>query len=124
MRHLTGIDHVQVAAPPGCEREARAFYGAVLGMPEIEKPEPLRERGGVWFACGAQALHVGVDQGFAPAAKAHPALAVSDAGALARLAERLIAAGAEIRWDDELPGAARFYTSDPFGNRLELIAPA
>jgi catechol 2,3-dioxygenase-like lactoylglutathione lyase family enzyme len=121
---FTGIDHVQVAAPPGCERDARAFYGGVLGMHELEKPEPLRARGGVWFACGAQAVHVGVDPDFAPARKAHPAIAVTDAGALARLAERVTAVGAEMHWDDELPGAVRFYTSDPFGNRLELVAPA
>jgi catechol 2,3-dioxygenase-like lactoylglutathione lyase family enzyme len=121
---FTGIDHVQLAAPAGCEPEARAFYGGVLGMRELAKPESLRPRGGVWFACGAQSVHIGVDPDFAPARKAHPAIAVADAAALARLAERVTAAGAEMHWDDELPGTVRFYTSDPFGNRLELVAPA
>jgi catechol 2,3-dioxygenase-like lactoylglutathione lyase family enzyme len=49
---VTGIDHVQVAAPPGCEAEARRFYGELLGLDEIEKPEELRGRGGAWFRCG------------------------------------------------------------------------
>jgi catechol 2,3-dioxygenase-like lactoylglutathione lyase family enzyme len=110
------IDHVQVAAPPGCEAEARAFYGGVLGFDEIEKPEPLRARGGVWFAVGAtHQLHVGVEQEFAPARKAHPAFAVDDLDALAR---RI----GDVRWDDELPGVRRFYAADPFGNRLEFVA--
>ena len=63
---IDGLDHVQVAAPPGCEREARGFYGRLLGLRELEKPEELRARGGVWFAAGAQELHVGVDEGWRP----------------------------------------------------------
>ena len=74
---LDGIDHVQLAAPPGCEAEARRFFGGLLGLEEVEKPESLRARGGVWFRVGAQQLHVGVEQEFAPARKAHPAFAVS-----------------------------------------------
>jgi catechol 2,3-dioxygenase-like lactoylglutathione lyase family enzyme len=116
---ITGLDHVQVAAPPGCEAEARAFYGRLLGLPELEKPPALAVRGGAWFACGAQQLHVGVDQGFTPAGKAHPALLAAD---LAAVAERLTGAGAPVRWDDEIPGVARFYTEDPWGNRLEIVA--
>jgi catechol 2,3-dioxygenase-like lactoylglutathione lyase family enzyme len=118
---ISGLDHVQVAAPPGCEAEARAFYGRLLGLEELEKPPALAARGGAWFACGAQQLHVGVDQGFTPAAKAHPALKVDHARALDALAERLTSAGAPVRWDDELPGVPRFYTEDPWGNRLELL---
>ena len=118
------LDHVQVAAPPGCEAAARRFYGDVLGLPELEKPEPLRAAGGAWFQVGRQQLHVGVEDAFAPAAKAHPALAVEDEAALGELAQRLEAAGAPVRWDDRLPDAVRFYTEDPWGNRLELLAPA
>jgi catechol 2,3-dioxygenase-like lactoylglutathione lyase family enzyme len=121
---ITGLDHVQVAAPPGCEAEARGFYGRLLGLPELEKPPALAARGGAWFACGAQQLHVGVDAGFTPAGKAHPALAVPSAAALNILAERLTLAGAPVHWDAELPGVARFYTEDPWGNRIELIAAA
>jgi catechol 2,3-dioxygenase-like lactoylglutathione lyase family enzyme len=116
-----GIDHVQVAAPAGTEAEARRFYGELLGLAELPKPEPLRARGGVWFACGEHQLHVGVAEPFAPAVKAHPALLVR-LGDLDRLAERLEAAGRTVRWDDAIPGTRRFYTADPWGNRIELVA--
>ena len=115
---VSGIDHVQVAAPPGCERDARRFFGDVLGLPELPKPEPLAARGGVWFACGDGELHVGVDEAFAPARKAHPAFRVRD---LAAVRERLVAAGHDPRDDTEIPGVARFYVDDPFGNRLEFV---
>ena len=106
---------MQVAAPPGCEAEARRFYGDVLGLTEVPKPEPLRARGGVWF----EGLHVGVENDFRPARKAHPALRAHDLDALA---ERLAAAGAPVEWDETLPGVRRFYTADPWGNRVELLA--
>ncbi len=116
---VLGLDHVQLAAPPGCEEAARRFFGGLLGLAEVEKPEPLRSRGGVWFALGTQQLHVGVEDRHAPARKAHPALAVRD---LAALAARLEAAGAPVQWDGSLPGGRRFYTDDPWGNRIELVA--
>ena len=115
------LDHVQVAAPAGCEEAARAFYGVLLGLPEVGKPEPMRASGGAWFALGAQQLHVGVAGDFAPATKAHPGLSVTDAE-LDALAARLEAAGSPVEWDERLPGVRRFYTADPFGNRLELLA--
>jgi catechol 2,3-dioxygenase-like lactoylglutathione lyase family enzyme len=116
--NVFAIDHVLVAAPAGCEDDARRFYGTLLGLEEIAKPDPLRARGGVWFAVGAQQLHVGVAEDFAPARKAHPAFGASDLDALAA---RLAAAGARVVWDDELPGVRRFYTEDPWGNRVELV---
>ena len=114
---VLGIDHVQVAAPEGCEPEARAFYGGLLGLEELAKPEPLRGRGGCWFRAGAQELHVGVDRAFAPARKAHPGLVVSG---LDELAGRLAAAGVAVEADNALPGTRRFHATDPFGNRLEF----
>ena len=104
------LDHVQVAAPPGCEEAARAFYGGLLGLRELEKPDALRARGGVWF----EHLHVGVEDDFRPARKAHPAFLVDD---LDELAARI----GDVEWDDALPDLRRFYASDPFGNRLEFI---
>ena len=118
---VEGLDHVQLAAPPGCEADARRFFGDLVGLEELEKPEPLRARGGAWFRVGAQQLHVGVAEPFAPARKAHPALRVRP-DALDDLAERLTAAGVEVRWDEALPGARRFYANDPWGNRLEFVA--
>jgi catechol 2,3-dioxygenase-like lactoylglutathione lyase family enzyme len=120
---LAGLDHVQVAAPAGSEDAARRFYGELLGMPELPKPAALRARGGVWFACGAHQLHVGIAEPFAPATKAHPALAVRAAD-LDRLAERLTAGDCRVQWDDSIPGTRRFFTADPWGNRIELVASA
>ena len=117
------LDHVQVTAPPGCEEAARAFYGGLLGLPEVDKPEPMRATGGAWFALGDQELHVGVEQAFSPATKAHPGLRVGEAE-LDALAARLRSAGCRVDWDDRYPGVRRFYTADPFGNRVELLAAA
>jgi len=116
------LDHVQVAAPPGCEAAARRFYGELLGLAEIEKPAALRPRGGVWFGLrGGAQLHVGVADPFgAGAAKAHPGLRVAP-GRLDELAAGLAAAGAAVTWDEALPGVRRFFTFDPWGNRLELL---
>ena len=116
---LDGIDHVQLAAPPGCEGEARRFFGELLGLEELEKPESLRSRGGVWFRVGAQQLHIGADETFAPARKAHPAFAVSRYD---ELVSRLRAAGEDMVEDSSLPGVNRCYLSDPWANRIELVA--
>ena len=120
---IAGIDHVQVAAPPGCEDLARAFYGGVLGLQELGKPPTLAARGGCWFAAGGQQLHVGVAEPFVPAAKAHPALRADSSAALHELAARLAAAGHRVAWDSDIADTERFHVTDPFGNRLELLAP-
>ncbi|MDQ6691612.1 MAG: glyoxalase, partial [Candidatus Dormibacteraeota bacterium] len=104
----------------GCEPAARQFFGELLGLTEVEKPKPLRQRGGVWFTLGHQQLHVGVEEPFVPARRAHPALGVRP-DQLDALATRLGAAGAKVVWDDALPGVRRFYAEDPWGNRLEFV---
>ena len=124
MTGVTGLHHVQVAAPPGCEQEARSFYGDLLQLRELEKPLLLAVRGGCWFSLGDGELHVGVEDPFKPATKAHPALLVGSVTALEELAASLAAEGREIVWADdaEIPGQRRFHVSDPWGNRLELVA--
>jgi catechol 2,3-dioxygenase-like lactoylglutathione lyase family enzyme len=117
---ILGLDHVQLAAPHGCEAEARRFYSDLLGLAELPKPPTLAAKGGVWFAVGEQALHIGVEQPFAPARKAHPALLVRDLDALA---QRLARANIAVTWDDALPGYRRFYAADPWGNRIEFLEP-
>jgi catechol 2,3-dioxygenase-like lactoylglutathione lyase family enzyme len=119
---LPTLDHVQVAVPAGGEAQARRFYGGLLGLTELDKPAPLEGRGGVWFALGGAQLHVGVADAFAPALKAHPGLRVGTVDHLEMLGRRLVAADAPVVWDFELPGVRRFFTADPFGNRLELLA--
>jgi catechol 2,3-dioxygenase-like lactoylglutathione lyase family enzyme len=121
---ITGLDHVQIAAPPGNEPEARRFYGSLLGLAEVPKPPGVADTGGAWFQCGRQQLHVGVQDPFLAARKAHPGFAVRDAATLDALAERLASAGAPVHWDDRLADVRRFYTEDPWGNRLELCTPA
>ena len=114
---VLGIDHVQIAAPRGCEDDARAFYGGLLGMEELPKPEPIRARGGCWFRAGAQELHIGVEDPFAPARKAHPGLVVSD---LDEVRARFRAAGVDYEDDAKIAGTDRLFVHDPFGNRLEV----
>jgi catechol 2,3-dioxygenase-like lactoylglutathione lyase family enzyme len=115
---VVGLDHVQLAMPPGREDDAEAFYSGLLGFDRISKPEPMASRGGCWFAAGPVALHLGVEAEFRPARKAHPALVVRD---VADLRECLLAAGHEVRPNPDQPEGAGWYVDDPFGNRLELI---
>jgi catechol-2,3-dioxygenase len=102
------------------------FYGELLGLAELEKPSLLAARGGCWFSLGAAELHVGVEEPFRPAGKAHPALAVESSETLDALAVTLEEAGVKVRWADEseIPGQSRFFVDDPWGNRLELVVPA
>ena len=104
--------------PPGGEAVAEAFYAGVLGLPRVAKPPALAARGGCWFERGALRVHLGVEEGFRPARKAHPAIAVTD---LAATVGRLRAAGIDVRPGDGVPGMEQAYVDDPFGNRIELI---
>lgn len=115
---LLALHHVQLAMPAGGEPAARAFYTTLLGLPEVPKPAALQGRGGLWFERGALRLHLGVEEPFTPARKAHPAFAVRGLAALAR---RLEKAGHPPRAEIHLPGMVRLYVDDPFGNRLELL---
>ena len=117
---IESLDHVQLTAPPGSEEALRAYYSGTLGMTEIPKPPVLAARGGCWFAAGTAVLHLGAEEDFRPAAKAHPGIRVRDIDAFAG---RLAAAGAEVAWDGDLPGHRRFYSRDPAGNRLEFLEP-
>lgn len=116
-----GIDHVQLAIPPGAEDQCRAFYGDALGFVETSKPPELAKRGGVWFLAHGIELHLGVEADFRPARKAHPAFIARDVDAVAA---RLTASGYNVEWDTNIPGRRRFFTADPLGNRLEIMAPA
>lgn len=112
------LHHVQLGLPTGREDDARAFYAGLLGLREVDKPPVLKERGGVWFELDGAQLHLGVEPGFRPATKAHPALEVAE---WEELRNRLRGAGRPVEDEALLPGRRRFYTSDPFGNRLEFV---
>ena len=125
------LHHVQVACPPGGEAAARRFYGDGLGLAEVEKPADLRARGGAWFrafdAAGAVTaeIHVGVEDAFTPARKAHPALLLDGTDELEALGERLSRLGFEADWSQRhtFPGHERLHTFDAHGNRVEVMAP-
>ncbi len=115
---ITGLDHVQLAMPKGAEETARRFFVSILGFEEVEKPEALRSRGGCWFKQQNAVLHLGVEEPFAPARKAHPAFRVADIEAFRA---KLEANNIEIVDDTSLPHVKRFFVSDPFGNRIEFV---
>ncbi len=117
---FVALHHTQLAMPPGEEDAARAFYTGPLGMTELDKPSVLAARGGCWFRRGGLELHLGVEDPFAPAKKAHPGLLIDG---LRELAAALEDAGHTVTWDDNFPGYKRFYAEDPFGNRLEFLEP-
>lgn len=117
---VVGLDHVQLAMPAGREDDARRFYSWLLGLPEIVKPPHLAKRGGAWFENASVKIHLGVDADFLPARKAHPGILIDG---LSELVARLREAGYTVTDDEPLPGYARVYVNDPFGNRLELLEP-
>jgi catechol 2,3-dioxygenase-like lactoylglutathione lyase family enzyme len=112
------LHHVQLAIPPGGEEVAREFYRDALGMRELEKPSALQARGGCWFRAGDVEVHLGVEEDFTPAKKAHPGVLVAD---LDTLAAKLLAVGRPVQWDEDFPGHRRFYSTDGHGNRLEFL---
>jgi catechol 2,3-dioxygenase-like lactoylglutathione lyase family enzyme len=115
---VVALDHLQLAMPAGEEQAARRFYCDLLGFAEREKPEKLRGRGGLWLRSGSVDLHLGVEKPFRPAKKAHPCFAVDDLDALADILARR---ARPVLWDDLIAGTRRFYSADPFDNRLEFV---
>jgi hypothetical protein len=117
---VEGIDHVQLSMPPGPEAEARAeaFFVDLLGLPRVPKPPELAVRGGCWFEQGSVKVHLGVEEDFRPARKAHPALVVSHLDELCSLLDQ---SGHPTRRAEDVPGRPQWYVDDPFGNRIELI---
>ena len=119
MKRVAHVDHIQIAAPQGCEPAAREFYGSILGLQEVEKPLALRARGGCWFQCDKQQVQIGVEPGFHPAKKAHPAFVVFS---LDELRQALLAGGISVVDGEDLPERRRFFANDPWGNGIEFVA--
>lgn len=125
------LHHVQVACPPGTEDNARRFYADGLGLIEVEKPDDLKPKGGVWFRAYDEGgmvsaeIHIGVESPFLPALKAHPAFQFAGVAELEAVAERLLDLGFGVDWSQRhnFPGNERCHTADESGNRVELLAP-
>lgn len=119
---IVGLDHSFLTIHEGGEDEARGFYGDILGLAEIPRPEGLKRSAGVWFQAGGQELHLGTDTAHEAPKRPHPGFRVESAPALEQLAHRLEAARVPVEWDERIAGRRRFYVRDPFGNRVELLA--
>ena len=119
---IVGLDHSFLTIHDGGEDAARRFYGEVLGLEEIQRPEGLQRSGGVWFQAGGQELHLGTDDAHLPPKRPHPGFRVGGSVELDEVAERLTSNRYDVEWDERIEGRRRFYTRDPFGNRIELLA--
>ena len=115
------LHHVQLAIPPGSEDECRRFYCAILGWKELPKPYVLATRGGLWLSAGDVELHLGVEEDFRPARKAHPAFLVTELGDIAAKLENQ---KFEVDWDENIAAFKRFFVFDAVGNRLEFMQSA
>jgi catechol 2,3-dioxygenase-like lactoylglutathione lyase family enzyme len=115
---VMALDHIQLAMSEGKEELADRFYCKILGFRKLQKPAHLEGRGGRWFHSNGVNLHLGIEREFVPARKAHPVFVVRS---LSELKTRLDEANIEIVWDTQIQGFEHFYTSDPFGNRLEFM---
>jgi catechol-2,3-dioxygenase len=118
---IVALDHAFLTMRGGGEDEARSFYGGLLGLEEIPKAKGLERSGGVWFQAGGQELHLGTDDAHVAPKRPHPGFRVGSSAELDELAERLVASQYDVDWDDRIEGRRRFYTHDPFGNRVELL---
>ena len=122
MSAIVALDHAFLTMREGGEDEARRFYGGLLGLAEIPKAKGLERSGGVWFQAGGQELHLGTDDAHLAPKRPHPGFRVGSSAELDELAGRLVAGQYEVDWDARIEGRRRFYTRDPFGNRVELLA--
>ena len=114
---IIGIDHVQIAAPKALESECLKFYRVVLALPEIEKPDELRARGGAWFQVGPLQMHVGIDPDASPSSKRHICFLVRDISAAKAAIQ---SHGGTIDSEGVAEGLKRFFIRDPAGNRIEI----
>ena len=114
------IHHVNVTVPKSLEAAAKHFYGVVMRLEEVAKPEASRGRGGAWYQLGPLQLHLSVEDALGKncISKRHVCYTVTD---LAAAEQQFRNAGVEIIPDDlPTPGWSRFYVRDPGGNRLEI----
>lgn len=113
------LNHVNVTVPSALEAAAKHFYGSVLGLQQIPKPEGTRQNIGAWFEFGGGQLHLSIEDNVQnEASERHVCYQVADAaGAELHLRN----AGVEIIPDPRPPkGTTRFFLRDPGGNMIEI----
>lgn len=116
---IIGLHHAQITIPKGTEEEGKQFYCGILGVPEKEKPESLKGRGGFWIKVGDRDVHIETEDDFDRLkTKAHLAYQVED---IAYWKNYLEKNSIQIIEAVPIPGFMRFEFRDPFGNRVELI---
>jgi catechol 2,3-dioxygenase-like lactoylglutathione lyase family enzyme len=135
MALIKRIDHVNVQVPPEKEQDGLAFYGELLGLPRLKKPDSLGPAGGhfclsenPWYE-----LHLGVARGTTADdidlknnLRSHLAFQVDD---LSDARARFEAAAVEIieaeaAYSEERDfHQDRFFVRDPGGNLLEILEP-
>ncbi len=123
---IVSLQHVQMIIPAGMADEARRFYGELLDLAEMPRPQSLSDSGraGAWYRIGDQELHLRFEadaDGEPEMSDRHPAFVTND---LDGLRSRLSAAGFELEEAIPIEGRARFFTRDPGGNRIEFLALA
>jgi catechol 2,3-dioxygenase-like lactoylglutathione lyase family enzyme len=111
------LDHVQLCVPRGAEARAREFYGGLLGLKEIEKPEVLRANGGMWYEIADVQLHIGVEDSQTKS-KRHPAFEVENVAGVRKFLEEH---NVRTRDERDIEGVRRFSFFDPFDNRIEFL---
>jgi catechol 2,3-dioxygenase-like lactoylglutathione lyase family enzyme len=112
---ITQIDHCSVLITD-VER-SRRFYGGLLGLKEIHKPRTF-DFVVVWFDLGNQHLHLLLKDKPDSISPRHFALRVGDAAAARSYFRQH---GIVTQETTPIPGADRFFISDPDGNRIEII---
>jgi catechol 2,3-dioxygenase-like lactoylglutathione lyase family enzyme len=111
------LDHVQLCIPAGAEEHARDFYGRLLRLEEIEKPDVLKPNGGLWYKIADIQLHLGVEESAAKS-KRHPAFEVERLDEVRAFLEQN---GVRTKDEATIAGLKRFSFLDPFDNRIELL---
>lgn len=115
------LQHVSIPMPSDGHARARKFFGEVLGMTEVPQPSTLVQNSVVWFAASGdgQEVHCFVDEPFRPGSvEQHLCLQVDDIEAMRA---QLAAHGVEPQETIVIRNRPRFFITDPFGNKVEVV---
>jgi catechol 2,3-dioxygenase-like lactoylglutathione lyase family enzyme len=111
------IQHVSIPRPLGTGDQARAFYGDILGLPEVPRPQALSQLDLVWYRLGDTEIHLFGEEPREDTSGRHFCIAFDN---LEEIRERLVAAGYQPQETIPIPSRPRFFCRDPFGNSIEF----